>query len=79
MTRTRDLPVTGGKTLPLAPGPSFIPLYLYVCFFIDILAGELTVNTEKKLCQDRHEKKKMAVDRQKHMLAAINMRVTLLC
>ena len=23
-TRTRDLPVTGGKTLPLAPGPPFI-------------------------------------------------------
>ena len=22
-TRTRDLPVTGGKTLPLAPGPAF--------------------------------------------------------
>jgi len=22
-TRTRDLPVTGGKTLPLAPGPPF--------------------------------------------------------
>ena len=22
-TRTQDLPVTGGKTLPLAPGPSF--------------------------------------------------------
>ena len=26
-TRTRDLPVTGGKTLPLAPGPPFkLPL-----------------------------------------------------
>jgi len=23
-TRTRDLPVTGGKTLPLAPGPPFL-------------------------------------------------------
>ena len=22
-TRTRDLPITGGKTLPLAPGPPF--------------------------------------------------------
>ena len=27
-TRTRDLPVTGGKTLPLAPGPPFVPKHV---------------------------------------------------
>ena len=26
-TRTQDLPVTGGKTLPLAPGPPFHLIY----------------------------------------------------
>ena len=32
-TRTRDLPVTGGKTLPLAPGPPFIcPSFLNSIF-----------------------------------------------
>ena len=29
-TRTQDLPVTGGKTLPLAPGPPFIFAALYI-------------------------------------------------
>ena len=29
-TQTRDLPVTGGKTLPLAPGPPFTNLF-YLC------------------------------------------------
>jgi len=36
VTRTRDLPVTGGKTLPLAPGPPFTissPL-LYIFYFL---------------------------------------------
>ena len=28
-TRTRDLPVTGGKTLPLAPGPPFTNTKIY--------------------------------------------------
>ena len=28
-TRTRDLPVTGGKTLPLAPGPPFAKDLIY--------------------------------------------------
>ena len=31
-TRTRDLPVTGGKTLPLAPGPPFTRLLHYGSF-----------------------------------------------
>ena len=44
VTRTQDLPVTGGKTLPLAPGPPFfekklillinklrLPNLLYIC------------------------------------------------
>jgi hypothetical protein len=28
VTRTQDLPVTGGKALPLAPGPPFIDFTL---------------------------------------------------
>ena len=35
VTRTRDLPVTGGKTLPLAPGPPFKETILY-CWIISI-------------------------------------------
>jgi len=29
-TRTQDLPVTGGKTLPLAPGPPFTDLDVHL-------------------------------------------------
>jgi len=33
-TRTRDLPVTGGKTLPLAPGGKGLHLFLRVNVYI---------------------------------------------
>jgi len=48
-TRTRDLPVTGGKTLPLAPGPPFTEFidtstYIYEIKLINIIRCTVKYN-----------------------------------